>query len=485
MFLKLAGFAPDTDQMNPGVITDLANMVPSMKGYKGAPSPVDQGVVSLSGTCVGAAVLRLTDDTARFIAGTPSNLFERQGSSWTSRAEGTYALGADDRWRFLQNGDVTLAVTKQVVMQAYQGTGGASFSTVTGAPQAAVGDVVLDFVMVGNTNEASFSESPQRVMWSGAGNYAQWTPRNATTQAGTDNLTDIPGGITALKTLGDQAVVYKNRGIHLGTYEGPPFIWTFQTIPGTVGTPCQEAVVNVGFAHIFFGYEGIYIFDGVRPQRISTDIDEFIFVTRLDRQYAHRISHIHDRGNSRIYWFYPRTGGSGALNGSVVLNYRNMRWGVDDRTIGIGIEFISGQTTIDGLDALASTIDTLPDIPFDSPFWSQYSTLPAYIGSNGKVYVLNGAAGASVIETGDYGQDNVISLVSRVRPRFATTPSSASLTHKYRDQLGQSTTSTSVDMSSGKFDALVSSRWHRERMACSGSAEVYGFDVDIEADGEE
>lgn len=487
MFLKLTGFAPDTDQLSPGVILDLENMVPSFKGYKAAPSPVDQGIATLSDTCVGAAVLRLVDDTPRFLAGTPRKIYERSGALWEDRSEGTYTLGAESRWRFAMYGNVTLAIAKEEPLQAYSGTSGPSwsFSTVSGAPKAAVMDTILDFVMVGNTDDASFGDSPQRVMWAGVGSFTEWTPRNASTQAGTDVLTDIQGGITGLRALGDQAVIYKNRGMHLGTYAGPPFIWEFTTIPGNVGAPCQEAIVNIGTAHIFFGYEGIYIFDGTRPQRISNGLDEWLYATKLDRQYAHRICHIHDRGNSRIYWFYPKVGSSGVLNGSVVFNYRTMKWGSDDREIGIGIEFLSAQTVINDLDNFASTINALPDIVFNSPFWSQHSTHPAFVGRDGRTYVLNGEAAASSLTLGDYGQDDVISLVSRVRPRFAVTPASASLVHSYRDDLGASLSRTGVALTSGKADILISARWHRDKLACSGSAEAYGFDISIEADGEE
>src|SRR5574340_623556 len=37
------GFAPDLDPTSPGIVTDIDNMVPTLKGLKGAPSGVEVG----------------------------------------------------------------------------------------------------------------------------------------------------------------------------------------------------------------------------------------------------------------------------------------------------------------------------------------------------------------------------------------------------------------------------------------------------------
>ena len=48
MFAKLLGWVPDADDTTLGVLVDVQDMIPSVRGYQGAPSPVSIGLPALA-----------------------------------------------------------------------------------------------------------------------------------------------------------------------------------------------------------------------------------------------------------------------------------------------------------------------------------------------------------------------------------------------------------------------------------------------------
>src|SRR5690349_1665999 len=122
--VRLLGYQPDSDPTIIGVLTACSGTVPTLKGMKGAPSAVDTGLATLAATCMGSAVLTKLDTTTRFLAGTRTKLYEAGASTWAdvSRAA-TYTAGVSARWRFAQQGNVSLAVNGSDTVQASVSTG--------------------------------------------------------------------------------------------------------------------------------------------------------------------------------------------------------------------------------------------------------------------------------------------------------------------------------------------------------------------------
>ena len=161
--IKWQGYAPDADDTIPGVFTNCSNVVPTLKGFAGAPSPQTRTLsTALAAAPKGATLIRKLDNSVRLFAGTGTKLYEAGASSWTDRTRsvgGDYSLGSDIRWRFTQYGDVSLAVAKTDTLQS---STTAAFADVTGAPKASVVETVGNFVFLFDTNEATYSDSPNR-----------------------------------------------------------------------------------------------------------------------------------------------------------------------------------------------------------------------------------------------------------------------------------------------------------------------------------
>jgi len=490
MLVKLAGFAPDLDPNTPGVITDCVAKVPTLKGMKAAPSRVTVGLPALAAACLGAEVLTLLDGSRRVFAGTTTKLYESDGSAWNdvSRAVGgAYTAASDKRWRFAQFGNVSLATQKSDVLQYSNGSG--NFANLT-APQASIVETVNDFVFVFDTQEGTYGDSPNRWWNCAIGDYTNWTP-SAATNCYTGTLTSSPGAIRAGRRLGDQIVVYKERAMYIGTFNGPPLGWTFQEVSNTAGTQSQEVVVPIvtdrgGAAHIFMGQDNFYYYDGSKPVPIGNPLKEWVF-NRLNVDFAYLSVALRDTDNSLIYFFYPSTSSAtGALDSAVVYNYRADKWGVYDQQIEAALEYFTGGFTYATLQSTYSTYSGLPTISYGSPFWFAGSSFPSIFNTSHVLQSLTGAAGTSSLTTGDLGDDEKVLMASRVRPRYITAPTSSNLTNYYKMNTGDNlTTDGTVALSSGKFDFMRSARWHRVKIEDTGDSEISALDLEAVEDGDE
>lgn len=491
--IPFIGYAPDLDGTLPGVMTNCSAVVPSTRGFKGAPSPVSTTLPTLAGQCQGAASVQKRDDSSRIFAGTATNLYEGASSSWTLRTpsgagQTLNGLGTSDRWRFAQFQDTTLCTAKTETPKFL--TTATTFAAVTTtAPKCAIIETVNNFVMAFDVNDqgALFDSADRPDGWwcAGKGNYTQWTP-SITTEAATGTLQSTPGKITAGRRFGYQVVAYKRNSMYVGTYVGQPVIWDFALVPGSAGALSQEAVVNIGTPeqpkHIFMGSDNFYAFDGGRPVAIGNPIRDTVF-GELNMGFYYAAQVLHDQINRRVYFWYPTTN-SALPDKCVVYNYLTDRWGRDDRTIEAVMDYIATGMTYDALGSSYATYSDLPSTSYDTTFFSASVPVPAVFDTTHMLKTLTGVSSMSSITTGDYGSDQNFTTLSRVRPKFISAPLSADLTHFYRNILSSSLTLDCVkSMSSGRFDLLRSARWHRLSYSLVGDYEISGFSVDAIQDG--
>lgn len=479
MKVRFIGFAPDVDQTTQGIFVDCDQIIPTIKGFKSAPAPVSTALAAASGAVTGAALIKKLDNSIRLFLGSSAKIEE--ATSLTALTDRSAAGGytGSNAWRFAQFGDVTLATNKSELIQS--STTGA-FATVVGSPKAAGLETVNQFVFAWDTIDGTFGTRPDGWWCCALGDYTSWAPSIAT-QAANGRLTSAPGPLTAGRRLGDYFVLYKERAMYLGSYVGPPVIWSFQELPGPVGCSSHEAVVSIGTAHYFPGYDDFYVFDGARAQSLNCPAKDW-FYADVSKANLSKIKGLLDIEKSLIYWFYPQEGSSSITRG-IVYNYKSNRWGLAHRTIETVVYHDSAAITYDDLGTLYSTYNDLPNIPYDS-FYQAGRPTPAIVNTSHVVQTLTGAASSSYIVTGDHGDETMFVTPRRIRPRYAQAPTSATLTNYYRNNLGESLTEDqTVSMVDGKFDFLRSSKWHRWKMTMTGNHEIYGFDVDTVADGDE
>jgi hypothetical protein len=342
--------------------------------------------------------------------------------------------------------------------------------------------------LVFDTNEVTFGDSLNRWWCSALGDHTDWVP-NVATQCASGLLIGSPGKVTAAKRFGEGIIAYKTRSLYIGIYVGPPAVWEFRQIPGEVGALSHEAVVSVGTAeeprHIFMGEFDFYSFDGARPIPIGSPyIKETVF-GEIDRTYQHLVATVHDKLNSRIYFYYPGSA-SITLSKCVVYNYKTNKWGRDDRNIEMPVDFISSSITYEDVGDLYGQYDSIPSVSYGAAFWSSAFPVPAIFNTSHLVQSLTGPTVTSSITTGDYGDDSLYTLLSRAKLRYTTAPTSADMVNYYKENIGDSlTVDQTTPQIESRFDVLRSSRWHRMRFDFVGSWESSGFIPDVRKDGVE
>lgn len=280
--------------------------------------------------------------------------------------------------------------------------------------------------------------------------------------------------------------------MYLGRYVGAPLIWQWTRVPGDIGCSGAESVVVVGTQHFFIGPSDIYVYDGTVPRPIggatfnstSTPVREWFFAN-LNATYRDRVIGLADTARDLVYWYYPSTASTtGAIDSALVYNYRTDRWGKWAISIQTALQYSSGQITYDGLGSLYSTYDSLPDIPYDSPFWLVDSTIPGVFQGN-TLYSLTGTPGPAYMVTGDFGDMTGYTMLKRVTPRYRVRPVAAQAVNFYRGQFGDMPTQdATIQYARNGFDFRRESLWHRVRMDTVGTMTINGLDIVFEPGGQ-
>lgn len=472
----IIGFAPDADPTTSGVLTACANFIPFEAGFKAAPSPATVSVAALAAPCRGAVVATKLGGTRRVFAGTQQRLYELAGSSWLDRSKaGAYMGSSESRWSFCQFGDTTIASN---LVDPMQSSTAAGFADVPTAPRAKiVVSASNNFVLAFNTNDVTYGVSPDRWWNCAQSDQTNWAPAQGGPTTG--RLVAVEGPIQAALPLGDYVIAYKSRGVFLGSFVGGDAQWQWTLISGAdAGAVGQDAVCDIGGAHFFASEGDFWLFDGTRPVSIAEGVVRRWFIDNSNPVYRFITQCTFDKQNGIVRVNFASKTSAGVLDRTLVYHVKRQRWGVANQVVQASLNYIAPGVTINGLDTIAATIDTLPNVPVDSQFWMGGGQLPAYFSSSNQLVSLSGIAGASSFTTGDLGDDDTVTMIDRFRARFTLSPATATATGFVKmnegEALSQASTSGILD---GKFDLRQSGRFHRVRVDMTGDVQATAFDV--------
>jgi hypothetical protein len=442
-------FAPDSVEIAPEMLEAVSG-VPTMRGFMPPPTAAAFGATAaLAAAPTGGAHVMDSSGAARTLVATSAKIYEFGSAAWTER--GTWA---GNNTFFLAFGADVFAIGTST-----KPTRVTSTVTAVTAPKAKAGDTAGYFMMLGSCDDGStglgtsFGAQTNR-WWCSA--YADatsaWNP-SVTTQCTSGLLADSAGGITAIRSLGDRFVVYKSGAMYLATYAGPPEVFTFQRISDRIGAVAQAAVVKVDGAHYFIGTEDIWRYTGTGyPESIGSGVKEWFFGV-LDRTANMNIQGRHDPYRQLIYWHYPPTGASGALTKVLVYHYPSGRFGAFDFTVTQVFGTEGGTLFATTSDGTAQKLSM------------------SYLDGSYVIKSLTGAGTTLTLTSNWSGDEEAVSVCTRVKPRFgATAPTSGTLDADTCMSIGGSVTNiTQATMSSARFDILAAARYHKQELSFSGS----------------
>ena len=472
----MLSFLPDIDPAAQDVVTGIYNCIPTFKGYAGSPSAVSSGFDAIGEDAFFGTSNVMLDGQVRTLVGTATDIYELTGTSWTSRRT-AYNATPEIGWSFCQFGNVTIAANGADAIQQSTGTG-ANFTDITGAPSSAIVTTVSPGFVMAFDYDDGVDELHDGWWCSALRDHTDWTP-SATTQSANGRLVDSPGSINAGLAIGDGVAAYKQRSIYYGQYVGGDVIWSWSRVAGNAGCVGKHAVVDAGGVHYFVGVDNIWMYDGAQPVAIAEGIKEWFYQT-VDKQRLYLVQAVYDRERGHV-WFFCPSADSASLGFAIVYHIPTQRWGYVAESVSAAFAYQQSGVT---MDTMTGTFDSLPDIPFDSPYWQGgVGTMLAVI--NDTVFsTMSGATGTSIITSGDYGDDERYTTLRKVRAHWTQQPQSADIQNFYKSGSGIAwTAGIASTVADQKSDFLHSARWHRLQLIMFGNHETVAIKPEIVANG--
>lgn len=268
-------YAPDFDSswdFNPGVLTSVSYFAPLQLGGFGSTGTTNYfGSSTITGTNhLSAYMFRQTSGAVRFLCFRKQDIDEYDSSATrTNRGTGYNASTAS--WRAAAFGNQIIACN---YLDATQSSTGAGFSGLGGgSPKARHVACNQKFVLLADYDDGT-NQYADGVWWSALYNANSWTPSVAT-QAGNVRLLDAPGPITAIASLGDSFIAFKQNAIFVGRYVGPGrFIWEWRLLSNRVGCIAPDSVVSLDGRLLFLHSSGFYETDGATIRNIGLPVNQ-------------------------------------------------------------------------------------------------------------------------------------------------------------------------------------------------------------------
>jgi len=249
--IPIAAWAPDGDPTIPGVMMEVENLRPTLRGYAPEFSMSSSGdyAVTLGAEPLTTDVIRdqignvrtvfCTTTTIQYIEPATTSVVDR------TRSGGGYAAAsAASPWRFASFGNATLACHPANPLQGTAQIGTTAFSNVSGAPQATTIACNRNFVVIANFGGGGSTDAAG---WrcSALEDYTDWTVDIATQAAG-GTLTATPGPIVRLIAWRDYILAFKGNSFYRGQYVGAAAnTWSWPVISTNVGLIAHDAICEV------------------------------------------------------------------------------------------------------------------------------------------------------------------------------------------------------------------------------------------------
>ncbi len=280
------------------------------------------------------------------------------------------------------------------------------------------------------------------------------------------------------------------RAVWRVIYAGPPGIFYFLPAEGVRGTPAPGSIVQLGAIVYYLGEDGFYAFDGTQSQPIGLDRVDKYFFANVDQSNLFRVNAAVDPINKLIIWAAPFAGNTGGNPDTLLIYHWALnKWSIANVTTEVLLRSLTFGYTLDGLDALGYTLDTLP-FSLDSRVWTGGKTVLAGFDTSHKLNYFNGASMAATLQTSE-GQPvpGQRVLISRALPTVEGAGSSPSVTVITRDRLiDAETTGAAVALNSlGYCPQRATGRFVRYSVTLPAGdpwVQMQGVDIDVEPVGE-
>lgn len=382
---------------NPGC-TIAENVIPfgpngyrPFKGLTAYSSAMDarcQGAVSVSGSD-GFTYTYMADASKlyRLVDTTPTD----------SSKSGGYTLAADEFCDFLKFDNTILAAMPGNAVQGMT-IGGATFAdqfTSTLKPQCRVMARGGRFLLLGNTSESG-TDYPTRVRYGQIDSLVNMDELSSA-QSGYRDI-DADGGWIRRMISGTFVTIFQERLIQKATYAGPPAVWRFDVVEKNRGTIAPYSVIQLGRLLFYIAHDGFYIFDGQESHAIGDLKVNKFFWDNTDPLLFFRITGAIDTANQLVMWAYCSDAGVSNPDKILMYHWPSGWWAYATLTTEYLFDDLSKGVTLDGLDAVSSSVDALA-YSLDSRYWTGGVRQVGAFSSSHILSTFTGTTLAARIET--------------------------------------------------------------------------------------
>lgn len=492
VFVPFAEYLPDRPALrNPGS-TNIKNVIPYLDGSYLPFYALSNSIAALTARVRGAIAVRASDAAAVIYTGDATKLYEITNASATpvDASGATYTLGSEDNWNFVKWGDKVIATSftdSPQVITIGTGAGGSNFAALGGTPPKARHiAVVQDFVVLANLDESG-TLTPNKVRWSGVNNEATWTA-SASTLSDSQTLeapADYGGGWIMAMKGGEYGVIFQEFCIWRMSYSGSPFVFNFDPVLPGKGTPARNSVVQHGNLIFYLGQAGFeMLINGVQVEEIGFGKVDKTFLADLDSTYPHMVIGAIDPISRVVAWIYPGAGSSGGTPNKILFyNYLTKRWTTGDLDAEWLFPGIGQGYTLDGLDAISASLDSLP-ASLDSRLYVEGTIQLSGADTSHRIGAFTGSAKAATLETAESqifpGRSAHVNGVRPVVRGDSVTATVAAITRNLQNAAATTGSAISTNTETGIAHVRSEARYHRLQVVTSGDFE-HAIGVDIYA----
>lgn len=346
--VPVAEWVPDAAALgNPGSLT-ITNAVPALSSYQPMPELV-ANTGALAARPRGAIEGVDSSNNVYQYAGDETALYQLSGTSWTDVSlGGGYSTGSEENWEFVRWKEKILATNFSDNPQQIT-FGGTNFSNLTTALRCRRIAVIRDYVVTGNTFDATDGTVRDRVRWSAFDDETDFTVSPTT---GSD-FRDLKAGGGVQKIIGGEyGVVVSERSTFRMTYAGQPTWFQIDEVLPGVGAISPGAVTHLGDTVYFLSENGfIALTGGATPTFIGAGkVDKYV-KNDIDQTYLYRMSAVADPRSGRVMWAYPGAGNTGGRPNKIVIYDRTLnRWGIVEQEVELIWRSGGIGTTLEELD---------------------------------------------------------------------------------------------------------------------------------------
>lgn len=375
-FIPCGDFAPDQAAYGSSAVRSAENVIPRTKtSYSPMPSFMSSASTALNGPPLGAFGSQDASRNPGLYVGTRTKLYAQTNATapnFTDRSgAATFATAQGAFWSFTELDGYVYASngTDDILRMAIAGAGDFAVVDAVNAPTAAViATIQPGFIVCGDINDPTVGIQPQGLRWSALKDGTSWPAIGSTAalavQSDWQQLSGSHGRVKAIAAdlATCNAAVFLEQAVFRMIYTGDSKIFDIQPVEKMRGTPAARSLAQVGQIVYFLGYDGFYAFDGTTAVSIGEGKVNKFFLSDADPNYVSAVQGVADPTSGLIFWIYAGTGNNnGVANRILVYNPNIGKFGLVTGFSGNSL-FIARTfgTTLDGIDALGYTLDTLP-----------------------------------------------------------------------------------------------------------------------------